>query len=689
VPDDPLDEIRELRENLSFLSRRLEMLEKQVASRAGTPAPEPRRESSEPAVAHEAAVTPAPASPARENLELRIGRYWLNRIGILSLVLGTAFFLVYSFQYLGPVAKLAMGYAVGAVLLITGLRLERKPGIEWYARGLLGGGWAVLYFTTYAMHHVPETKILDSAGVDLLLLLVVAAGAVRHSLVYRSQTIVMLAFLLGFLTTGISEVNTFTFASAVILIGSIVMIAVRMRWHGLLLYGAVGSYLTHLVAVQGHLVVDSSAMWLAGGPTQARFWLHASFLALYWVGYTIGVLALDEREEPRRNVLATTTLVNGLAFSLGVAPFAERAYPGSDYVALLVIGTLFLAASAVASRRSLRSVSTTHLLLGLSTVSLAIPAKLTHRWTSFFWLGEVASLAWLGVRFNRWAYRIFALVLGVVTFLWIYTVDLVNLDRLEVFGQTWSWRWVIGCAAILCYAAAAAVTLRPKPDRVRWYLETQSFHLYSAAACLVLWILTSITGHVQTRPLYWSLEAATITLLGWALRDRGMRLYGTAMFLPAVFGVTAFLWFGPPSLWSLTAAIVVAATLYAMSLLYRASPPPTSFGYEPRLTGTYAVAGTFLLAAILWHDVPRNWLSLAWALEGLALVVIGFRLPDKFYRMSGLGVFLILLLKILFVDLAAAETIYRILSFAVAGAILLLASFGYAKFTGKESKPEA
>jgi len=68
--------------------------------------------------------------------------------------------------------------------------------------------------------------------------------------------------------------------------------------------------------------------------------------------------------------------------------------------------------------------------------------------------------------------------------------------------------------------------------------------------------------------------------------------------------------------------------------------------------------------------------------------VIGFRLPDKSYRMSGLGVFSILLLKILFVDLAAAETIYRILSFAVAGAILLLASFGYAKFTGKESKPK-
>jgi len=43
-------------------------------------------------------------------------------------------------------------------------------------------------------------------------------------------------------------------------------------------------------------------------------------------------------------------------------------------------------------------------------------------------------------------------------------------------------------------------------------------------------------------------------------------------------------------------------------------------------------------------------------------------------------------MKVLYVDLAAAETVYRILSFVVAGAILLLASFGYAKFTAKEPR---
>ena len=64
----------------------------------------------------------------------------------------------------------------------------------------------------------------------------------------------------------------------------------------------------------------------------------------------------------------------------------------------------------------------------------------------------------------------------------------------------------------------------------------------------------------------------------------------------------------------------------------------------------------------------------------------GFLLKDKVFRISGLSVFALLVLKILFVDLAGAETIYRILSFIVAGAILLVASLAYAKFSVRSSK---
>jgi len=681
VPDDVLEEIRALRETLSRISMRLEALER----RSG-PASVPSR----PAAPTLPATAPPPriakAAP-RENLELKIGRYWLNRIGILSLVLGTAFFLVYSFQYLGAPAKIAMGYAVGAALMFLGLRLERKPEIQWYGRGLIGGAWAVIYFTTYAMYHVPETKILYSGPLDLALLLIVAAGAVRHALAYRSPTITMLAFLLGFLTTGISEVTYFTFISSVILIGSLVIIAARMRWHSLLLTGMAGSYFTHMVSVERHIALSPATDLGLGTPAQSLFWLHASFLALYWIGYTVGVLALDEREEPRRNALLTTTVVNGLALTMLLLPRMGGAFPGQTYIALLAIGACYLALSPVARRRGLEAVSHAHLLLGLTLMTIAIPQKLGHHATSFLWLLEIGSLAWLGVRFNLWPYRTFALALGYGALVWFLTFEATAPGSVAIFGQSIPWPWVTGCAAILSYAVAAAASRSLERERYRWYSENQSFHLYCAAACVVLWTLTARTKDFRLVPLYWTLEAVAITLLGWGIKDRVVRMFGALWFLPAIFVTLVSI--ATRWLFDIKAGLVLVAALYAMSLLHRAVPPAPAFGIERRLSGFYAVTASLLLAGVLWRAVTRSWLSLAWALEGLALIVAGFRLPDQSYRVCGLAVFSILLLKILFADLAAAGTLYRILSFVIAGAILLLASLGYAKFTGKESKPEA
>jgi uncharacterized membrane protein len=687
VSDDLLEEIRSLRKTLARISIRLEELESQAALR-GTVAPVAAPSVVAPPPVHRVPATPTaavtPATAPRETLELTIGRYWLNRLGILSLVLGTAFFLVYSFQYLGPLAKIAMGYGVGAGLLVLGLRLERKPGLAWYALGLMGGGWAVLYFTTYAMYHVPETKILGSAPVDLALLLIVAAGAVRHALTKRSQTITMLAFLLGFLTTGISEVTSFTFASSIILIGSLVVLAARSGWHGLLLYGLIGSYLTHVVAVQQHIVRAAPGI-LGGTPAQSFFWLDAAFMTLIAVGYSLGVLAMDEREERRRDVLLATTVVNGWAYALLLLPVLRSAYPGTTWIALLLMGGVSLLFSGVASRRGLAAVSSAHLFLGLTFATIAIPLKLTHRATSLFWFAEVAVLSALGVRFQRWVYRLFALLLGLAALLWVLPVELFHRDRYILQGWSLSWPWIVAGSAVLAYSIAAFASRRLPVERYRWPWESQSFHLFAVAAGITLWTVTVTTNPAHRISLLWAIEATGVTLLGWGIRDRGIRLLGFLWFLaPIAVVLASFVAHG--WIWSRVTALTVVVALYAMATLYRRRPPEPSFGPEAHLSGFHAVTASLLLAGVLWHELASRWLTLGWALEGLVLVVIGFRLPDKYYRVSGLAIFSLLLLKILFVDLAAAETIWRILSFVAAGTILLLASYGYAKFNARETR---
>ena len=75
-----------------------------------------------------------------------------------------------------------------------------------------------------------------------------------------------------------------------------------------------------------------------------------------------------------------------------------------------------------------------------------------------------------------------------------------------------------------------------------------------------------------------------------------------------------------------------------------------------------------------------NLLTIAWAIQGLVVLTLGFLVRDRTFRLSGLALLLVCLLKVFVIDLRGVETLYRILSFIVLGAILLLVSFAYTKY---------
>lgn len=70
-------------------------------------------------------------------------------------------------------------------------------------------------------------------------------------------------------------------------------------------------------------------------------------------------------------------------------------------------------------------------------------------------------------------------------------------------------------------------------------------------------------------------------------------------------------------------------------------------------------------------------LSVLWGLLGFAAIVIGFVSKIAAVRYAGLGLLVITLMKVLFIDLAGVSAIWRILSFLTVGALLLGVSFIY------------
>ena len=179
------------------------------------------------------------------DLEEALGTNWLNKIGIVILVFGIAFFLAYQLRELGPAGKDLVGFVVSGVLLGGGLFLERKPGYSLIARAGVGGGWGLAFFTTYALYHVSAARILSSQGIDLVLMGAVAAAMVAHSLRYRSQVVTGLAFLLAFSTVTISHVTVYSLCAGVVLSVALVVIVLRLRWYELEVCGLLAAYLNH------------------------------------------------------------------------------------------------------------------------------------------------------------------------------------------------------------------------------------------------------------------------------------------------------------------------------------------------------------------------------------------------------------------------------------------------------------
>ena len=134
---------------------------------------------------------------------------------------------------------------------------------------MLGGGWAALYFTTYAMHAVSAAKVIDSPVAASILLMAVAVGMILNSLKYRSQTVTGLAYFLAFvtLTPVITPAAALSTIALVPLAGSLLYVAIRFEWSQMAVFGLVATYGT--CASRG----DSGASVFAAQAVFTTYWL--------------------------------------------------------------------------------------------------------------------------------------------------------------------------------------------------------------------------------------------------------------------------------------------------------------------------------------------------------------------------------------------------------------------------------
>src|SRR6266576_2903651 len=228
LPFVALAKVNSAKRGVDNLATRLSSLENEVRNRGRhpTPAPEPEAAVAKgvppsipiitpPLIVQEKKSVPPPipkrfieetapqiTAPARPpiNWEQFMGAKLFAWIGGLALFLGVAFFVKYSFEHnlISPELRVAIGFVVGAGLVIGGLLLKRKENAV-TAQTLCATGILVFYAVTFAWRGYYHFAFFGLIPTFLLMTLITAV-AFLLSVRLNAIIVAVLGIAGGFLT---------------------------------------------------------------------------------------------------------------------------------------------------------------------------------------------------------------------------------------------------------------------------------------------------------------------------------------------------------------------------------------------------------------------------------------------------------------------------------------------------------
>ena len=281
---------------------------------------------------------------------MRLGTYWLVRIGIVMVLTSLVFFgnLAYHnfITRLGPGGKVSLLYLASAGLLAAGgwwQRKAAKESLKNYAQVLFAGGLAAVYFTTYAAHHLESLRIIESPGLDGGLLLAWAGFMVWVADRKKSEVLALFAIGLAYYTSIITRVGLFTLYSNLVLTAAAVFFLVRNRWAGLTFASLIATY-----AGYAFWRFFNGSEWHWASPEQG-LWTGTWFLMSYWLLFTAAVFLSKDQKFAGQNRAGFLTLNNGAFFS-GFLLTMLQVDTGSFWKFALIYGSVLLVLAEVARR---------------------------------------------------------------------------------------------------------------------------------------------------------------------------------------------------------------------------------------------------------------------------------------------------------------------------------------------------
>ncbi len=591
------------------------------------------------------------------SFEENFGKKWLSKIGVVLFALGVGFLISYSFKFFGPLLKIICGYIIGVILFFIGKKLEVKENLMNYGRVIMGGAWAIIYFTTYAMYHLPATKIINSQKLDLFLLLIVVFGIMRHVLYYKSEVLMAVAFLVAYLTSTISNITYFTIVSNLFLAILMLFFVYKFQWIKILVFGIVVTYVLHGFWISPKLIQMSGDLF------------NLVFISCYWLVFLIGIhLIKAQNHQQYSQSLAVINFGNIIIYNVLSYPLVNELFFDRRFDFFFLEGLIYLVLSLMMRSKNNKDLYLSDLSAGVFLATFSISLDFLPNISLVIWMLELPLLLFIGSKFGEKVFRYLSYCLGVYVFFQIINWWFFN-HRLwqDYFHLLTAISMGISFAIIQCFKTKNNFN---ELDRLFDYV-------FSFLACCFFgfWVNSWVLDSWRASAFYFqALIYFSLSVFSFRFKAYTYMVLVIATFI-SLFNHLEYESFIP---------IIISFNVLAFFIIYYALQYLQKSKIKELLIdgeeNVLLVASILVLIFNVHSYVYPQWISLVLGLSSVLIILVGFFNENKNERIGGIILLGITLVRVFMVDLSDLNIIFKIITFMVLGCLFLGISYVYNKF---------
>ena len=680
------------------------------------------------------------------DLEKIIGESWINKIGILIVIIGVAIGAKYSIEneLISPLTRIILGYLVGIGLLGFGIKL--KPKFEGYSAVLVSGSISIFYFITYFAYSFYNLIPQVLAFVMMLIFTVFTVfAAIKYNRVVIAHIGLIGAYAVPFLLSSGSGRVDILFSYMLIINLGILFISIKRDWKTLH-YSAF--FFTWLI--YGSWFADKSFYSsLQGYEALGIGFATAFFLIFYGVSLFNNIISKEKLDKINIILILLNSFIYfGFGYGIFNSNTKLDTYLGlfTLFNAVIHFVVLFFIKS-----KKLADSTLFYSTLGMvfTFITIAIPIQLDGSWVTLLWIAQGTILFWIGKTKNIPIYEKISLPILGLSFLslledWSF-YRYANNGDIQAF---WNINFLTGILAILGYGFVVYLSRKHAETE-----ENQKFSPFNAIKSFYLPALLVLTAYLTFRNdiayyfNHWldnsSLKGKEISeiddyslynydinvfkniyLIAYSLVFfGGLALLNFHKFKNKVLGISAIViglltllsaqTFGLEELGELRYAYInggsneyfdvnfnyilvryllwgsVAFALWAIFKNTKSIIENTKFHIFLEMVIHISILNFLSNELVTWMDIAgyqdifKLGLSILWSVYSLLLVSLGIYQKKKYLRISALVLFGVTLAKLFLYDISNLSTISKTVVLIVLGLLLLIISFLYNKFKDK------